>query len=150
MAGAPRLQIPGIYHATTRGNNGRPIYIEDDDRGLFVVMLHRIAARYEWQVHLWCLMTNHFHVLVEINSENLARGMQHLNGRYAQAFNHRHACTGHLFERRYASPLIESERQLRNTAVYVAHNPIAADLCDDARLWRWMGGPMLGAALHGR
>jgi putative transposase len=150
MARALRIQVPGIHHVTTRGNNGQPIYIDDQDRRLFVRMLDRIAGLLEWRVHLWCLMTNHFHLLVEIKAENLAQGMQRLNGRYAQAFNHRYGCTGHLFERRYASRLIQSEGQLQNTALYIVQNPVVADVCDDPRLWRWTGGPMLAAALQGR
>jgi putative transposase len=92
-------------------------------------------------------MTNHFHLLIETKTENLAQGMHRINSRYAHVANERHRRTGHVFERRYASRLIESETQLRNTAVYIAHNPVAAELCADARDWPWLGGPMLAEAL---
>jgi putative transposase len=143
----PRVQTPGPYHVTTRGNNGAPIYHDDDDRRLFVVLLHRTAAPLQWRVHLWCLMTNHFHLLIETKAENLAQGMQRLNSGYAHALNDRHERTGHVFERRYASRPIESERQFRNTALYIVHNPVAAELCEELGDWPWMGGLMLGAAL---
>jgi putative transposase len=147
MPRAPRIQTPGIYHVTARGNNRAPIYRDDDDRGFFVVLLHRTAAILDWQLHLWCLMTNHFHLLIETKTENLAQGMHRINSRYAHAANERHRCTGHVFERRYASRVIESETQLRNTALYIGHNPVAAELCEEARDWPWTGGPMLAEAL---
>jgi putative transposase len=135
---------------TTRGNNGRPTYLDDEDRQLFTLMMNHIARLFDWRVLLWCLMTNHYHLLVEIEAENLAHGMQRLNGRYAQAFNQRHGCTGHIFERRYASRLMQSEGQLRNTAFYIVDNPVVANVCDEGRFWRWMGGPLLRQALQGR
>jgi putative transposase len=132
---------------TTRGNNGTPLFRDDDDRGFFVFLLHRTAAILDWRLQLWCLMTNHFHLLIETKTENLAQGMHRINSRYAHAVNERHRCTGHVFERRYASRLIVSEPQLRNTALYIGHNPVAAELCEEARDWPWTGGPMLAVAL---
>jgi REP-associated tyrosine transposase len=138
-----------VYHVTARGNNGAEIYRGDEDRELFVALLHRTSARLDWRLHLWCLMTNHFHLLIETNTENLAQGMHCINSRYAHAVNERHGCTGHVFERRYASRLIESDTQFRNAALYIVHNPVAAELCEDARDWPWLGGRMLVAALGG-
>jgi putative transposase len=141
-----RIQTPGPYHITTRGNNGAPIYFADDDRRLFVLMLSSTAAFFGWRTHLWCLMTNHFHLLIETKTENLAQGMHRLNSLYAHTFNDRHQLTGHVFERRYFSKLIESETQLRDTALYIVHNPVAAELCAEAPDWRWIGG-LLAATL---
>jgi putative transposase len=73
--------------------------------------------------------------------------MHRINSRYAHAFTERHRCTGHVFERRYGSRVIESETQRWNTAVYIAHNPVAAELCEEARDWPWTGGLMLAEAL---
>jgi putative transposase len=92
-------------------------------------------------------MTNHFHLLIETKTENLAQGMHRINSRFAHAVNERHGRTGHVFERRYASRVIESESQLENSARYIAYNPVAAELCAEARDWPWTGGPMLAAAL---
>ena len=132
---------------TARGNNRAAIYHDDDDRGLFVFLVHRTAAILDWQVLLWCLMTNHFHLLIETKTETLAQGMHRINSRFAHAVNERHGRTGHVFERRYASRVIESETQLENTSRYIGHNPVAAGLCEDARDWPWIGGSLRPAAL---
>ena len=142
MPRPPRIQTPGLYHVTTRGNNGAPIYAGDTDRRLFLVLLHRTAAVLEWDLELWCLMTNHFHLLVETKHPNLARGMHRINSLYAHIANDRQQRTGHVFERRYFSTPIESESQLTNAALYIVHNPVAAGLCSDARHWPWTGGSL--------
>jgi putative transposase len=139
---SPRIQTPGLYHVTTRGNNGAPIHCEDSDRRLFLLLLDKIAARFDWQIHLWCLLTNHFHLLLETKTENLALGMHRLNSLYAHAVNDRRERTGHLFERRYFSKLIESDTQLRDTALYIVHNPVAAGLCGEPLEWPWTGGEL--------
>jgi putative transposase len=133
---ALRIQAPGLHHVSTRGNNGAPIYL-DDDRKLFVAILHRTSVLRDWRLHLWCLMTIHFHLLIETRTENLAQGMHSINSRHAHAVNERHRRSGHLFERRYSSRLIESEAQYRNTALYIVHNPVVAELCEDPRDWPW-------------
>jgi putative transposase len=138
----PRIQTPGLYHITARGNNGAPIYLADEDQLLFLILLHRTAGLFDWALHLWCLMTNHFHLLIETKRENLAQGMHRLNSLYAHAVNDRQERTGHVFERRYFSNPIESESQLRHTALYIVHNPVAAELCAEARDWPWTGGAL--------
>ena len=141
-----RDQSPGYYHLTTRGNDGRPIYLSDADRNLFLGLLHRVAVLSPWQVHAWCLMTNHFHLLIEIPTENLASGMHRLNGAYAQWFNERHDRTGHLFGRRYYARRIEGDRQLANTVQYLLDNPVKAGICTNPFRWPWLGGPLIDAA----
>lgn len=130
-----------------RGNNRAPIYFEEQDQRLFLVLLRTTAARFEWDVLLWCLMTNHVHLLIETKKDNLARGMHRLNTLYAHAINDRHGRTGHLFERRYFSKPIESEVQLERTAFYIVHNPVAADLCATARDWPGTGGRLAATIL---
>ena len=141
-----REQSPGYYHVTTRGNNGATIYLNDVDRDVFLALLRRVAGDARWRVHAWCLMTNHFHLLVEVPPESLARGMHRLNGVYAQWFNERHDRTGHLFERRYSATRVEGDRQLRNTVQYLLNNPVKASLCANPFSWPWLGGPMIDAA----
>jgi putative transposase len=143
----PRIQTPGPYHVAARGNNRAAIYGHDDDRKLFLALLHGTAARLEWEVQLWCLMTNHYHLLIETKFENLAHGMHRINSLYARIVNERDARTGHLFERRYFSNPIESDSQLRATALYIVHNPVAAELCRDARDWPWTGGALAAQIL---
>ncbi len=146
----PREQSPGHYHVTTRGNGGANIYLGSDDRHLFLAMLDRIVLDLSWSIHAWCLMTNHFHLIVEIPSENLSAGMHRLNGLYAQWFNERHGRKGHLFERRFSAKRIEDDEQLYNTAQYILQNPVKAGLCSNPFDWRWLGGKLLVAARPAR
>jgi putative transposase len=132
---------------TARGNNRAAIYGDDDDRRLFLFLLHRTAAILDWRLLLWCLMTNHFHLLIETKTENLAQGMHRINSRFAHAVNERYGRTGHVFECRYGSRVIESETQLDNTARYIGQNPVAAELCEEARDWPWTGGSVRAVAL---
>jgi putative transposase len=141
-----RDQSPGYYHVTTRGNDRRAIYLNDVDRELFLGLLRRVAVTCRWRLHAWCLMPNHFHLIVEISAENLARGMHQLNGVYAHWFTERYERTGHLFERRYSAKRVEGDEQLGNTVEYVINNPVEAGLCANPFRWRWLGGPLIDAA----
>src|SRR5262245_56726144 len=97
MARPLRLEFPGaIYHITARGNAKDAIYLDDDDRNRFLTILARVVKRYEWLCHAYCLMGNHYHLVLETPRPSLAAGMQHLNGVYAQGFNQRHDRVGHV------------------------------------------------------
>jgi REP element-mobilizing transposase RayT len=112
MARPRRVLIAGAYyHVTTRGNNGRPIVADDGDRAVFVHILNQVQHRYHWRVHAWCLMGNHYHLVVETPEPNLSAGMRDLNGGYARSFNDCHGRKDHLFGRRYHAVLIESDEQ---------------------------------------
>jgi putative transposase len=148
MPRPPRIQSPGWYHVTTRGNDGAPIYVDDRDRNLFLALLSRVASASRWDLDLWCLMTTHFHFLIRTRDPNLSRGMHRLNGRYAQLFNERHKRTGHLFERRFSGTPIEDERQMARTIAYVLENPVKAGLCATAAEWRWSGGRLRDLVLN--
>lgn len=142
MPRLPRDQGPGYFHITTRGNNGRDIFETVDDRRVFLALLRRTAHEREWLLQTWCLMTNHFHLVLEVRHANLSAGMQRLNGVYAQWFNAWHLRTDHLFGRRFWAKRIQGETQLRTTAEYVIHNPVRAGLCADPWDWRWTGGAL--------
>jgi REP element-mobilizing transposase RayT len=146
MGRAPREETPGYYHVTMRGNAGIDIYGNTVDRDRFLTLLGWISHDEIWTVHAWCLMSNHFHLIVEIRKENLSAGMHRLAGRYARWFNETYDRTGHLFERRYSAKRIEGEVQLRNTAEYILANPIRAGLCTNPWDWRWLGGDLLTPA----
>jgi putative transposase len=137
-----RDQAPGYFHITTRGNNRRDVFLTADDRLVFLSLLRRVARERQWVLQTWCLMTNHFHLVVETRYPNLSAGMQRLNGVYAQWFNTWHSRKDHLFGRRFWSKRIENEMQLRDTAEYVIHNPVRAGLCTDPWDWRWTGGAL--------
>lgn len=132
---------------TTRGNNKRDVFYTVDDRRLFLKLLSRVARDREWVLATWCLMTNHFHLLVDTPQANLSAGMERLNGVYAKWFNAAHGRRDHLFGRRFWSRRIEDEPQLRDTAEYIIHNPVRAGLCSDPWDWRWTGGSLYGIDL---
>lgn len=140
MARPLRIQIPGYYHVTTRGNDGMDIYLDVADRHLFLALLDRIADESAWVLHAWCLMTNHFHLVVENRQANLSAGMHRLNGLYARWFNERHERSGHVFGNRFSAKPIKDDRQLYNTAEYVFDNPVRAGLCRSRQEWPWLGG----------
>lgn len=148
MPRPPRIQEPGWYHVTTRGNDGAPIYSDDGDKNLFLALLSRIAEASKWEVGLWCLMTTHFHVVVQTRDRNLSTGMHRLNGRFAQLYNERYMRTGHLFERRFSATPIEDEGHMENTVAYVLNNPVKAGLCPNAAEWPWSGGRLRDLALN--
>ena len=138
MPRAGRLQIAGAaYHITARGVARQPLFRDDRDRAQFLKLLDDVVARHEWACHAFVLMTTHYHLLVRTPNPDLARGMQRLNACYAQHFNRRHGQTGHRFERRYHSVLIESDSQVLELIRYLALNPVRAGACREAAAWRW-------------
>jgi putative transposase len=144
----PRLQIPGgIYHVGTRGVRREEIYRSPGDYELFACIFGRIVERFEWRCHTYCLMPNHYHLLIETPAPNLSAGMQRLNSDYAQWFNHLHGFSGHVFERRFFSRLVESNYDLIELARYVMLNPVRAGLCEEASGWAWSSyRPLVGEA----
>jgi putative transposase len=125
------------YHGMARGVDGQRIYRVDDDFEFFIRLLVIVERRFEWVVHAYCLMPNHYHLVVETPLPNLPAGMKHLNGVYAQGFNRRYGRVGHLFQARYESRVIESEEYKRVAIGYVLDNPRRAVLCEDYRHWLW-------------
>ncbi len=133
-----RVQFEGaLYHVTTRGNWKRPIYLDDRDREVFLALLAQVVEQYGWICHAYCLMDNHYHLLVQTPEANLAEGMRALNGRYARAVLVRHGRGGHLFGRRYHAVLIERHEHLLEVARYVVLNRVRARLCADVHDWPW-------------
>jgi REP-associated tyrosine transposase len=134
-----------------RGNNKGAIYSSDDDRRLFLACLGMARRRCGWRVHMYCLMTNHYHVLVETPTPNIAVGMQWLNSRYAHRFNEMYERVGHLFQRRYADGLIEDDDHLQTVMRYIPLNPVKAGLCDKPEDYAWSSyGPTIGLGVRPR
>lgn len=133
----PRAQAPGIYHVTSRGNRGQDVFVADDDRVRFFALLETICPKAEWIVHAYCLMPNHYHLVVEIGTPTLSRGIQALNGVYAQTFNRRHRYVGHLFQGRFHSVRVETDPHLLELARYLPLNPVRARLCGEPADWPW-------------
>jgi len=113
------------------------IFANPGDYELFGSIFGRVVERFEWRCHTYCLMPNHYHLLVETPAPNLSAGMQLLNGSYAQWFNDLYGLSGHVFERRFFSRLVESSYDLLELVRYVVLNPVRAGLCDHASDWRW-------------
>jgi REP-associated tyrosine transposase len=114
-----------------------PIVIESYDRNWLMTILADVVARSRWRLYAYCLMGNHFHLVVRTELELLSAGMKLLKGRYAHLFNQRHRRSGHLFEARYASIPIRREQHAIQVMAYVALNPVAAGLCPRAADWLW-------------
>jgi putative transposase len=148
MPRAPRLQIPGgIYHLGCRGVRREAIYTSFGDYELFGNIFRRVVERFDWRCHTYCLMPNHYHLLVEAPAPNLSVGMQRLNGTYAQCYNELYGFSGHVFERRFFSRLVESSYDLLELVRYIVLNPVRAGICDQASDWRWSSyGALAGEA----
>lgn len=133
-----RVVVPGtFYHVFTRGNRKGDIVADDADRVSFLRIVADVAARRYWCCISYCLMTNHYHLLLETPHNDLSAGMHDLNGRYAQAFNRRHSFSGHVFEQRFAAIAAESDWHLLELCRYVVLNPVRAGLCTHPAEWPW-------------
>jgi REP element-mobilizing transposase RayT len=138
MARAPRPLGSGVtYHVAARGNNGQGIYAGDADKRRFLRLLGSIAMRRGWSLAGYCLMGNHFHLLVTTSEANLSDGMRDLLSRYSRYFNRRRGRTGHLFSPRFLSVVVDRDEQLLVVARYIARNPVRAGLCQSALDWEW-------------
>ncbi len=138
MARPLRIEYEGaVYHVTSRGNASAEIFLDDIDRTRFLEVLASTVERFSWICHAYCLMANHFHLLVETPQPNLSRGMQHLNGVYTQWFNRQHSRFGHLVQGRFKSIVVEKESYLLELARYIVLNPVRAQMVRSARDWRW-------------
>jgi len=134
----PRIEhAGGVFHVVARGNERALVFRDDRDRERFLEILGEVAVRYRWRVLAYCLMGNHFHLLVMTLDPTLARGMRQLNGVYAQWFNRRHRRVGHLFQGRYKAVSVQTDVHLRRAVRYVIRNPIRAGLSSRPGQWRW-------------
>jgi putative transposase len=131
MARKLRVQYPGaVYHVMNRGDRREPIFDDDQDRVIFLETLGEACEKTDWQVHAWCLMSNHFHLVSETPRGNLVPGMQWLLGVYTNRFNHRHKEFGHLFSGRYKALHVDGSGSgyLKAVCDYVHLNPVRAGL----------------------
>ena len=138
MAREPRIEVPGgIYHVASKGNRGCLIYSDDFERRVFLKLLTVATSRFHWTCHSFCLMSNHYHLLVQLELGGLSAGMQLLNGSFARFSNRRNGWDGHLFRNRFWSELIESEHHLLEASRYIVLNPVRAGLCTAPEEWSW-------------
>lgn len=133
-----RLEFPGaLYHVTSRGDRKALIYIDQTDRLVWLSILEQVCASYNFIIHSFCQMTNHYHLVLETVEGNLTQGMQQLNGIYSQYFNRRHNLVGHVFQGRYKGILVQRETYLLELTRYVVLNPVRANLVALPEEWQW-------------
>lgn len=138
MARPLRIQYDGaLYHITSRGNARKAIYRDDEDRRIFLDTLLNVNKRYNWICHAYCLMNNHYHLIIETPDGNLSKGARQLNGVYTQIYNRRHHRVGHIFQGRYKAILIEKGSHLLEVCRYVVLNPVRAKAVERPEEWRW-------------
>ena len=138
MARALRPDFAGAtWHVFSRGNNHQPIFLDDADRLRFLELLGDAVERYKWIVYEYELMTNHYHFALDTPEPTLSRGMQWLNGKYAQWFNRRHRRDGHLFQGRFGGEAVEKETELLNVCGYIALNAVDAGIVERPEDYRW-------------
>jgi REP element-mobilizing transposase RayT len=138
MARPLRIEYPGaVYHITSRGNARQSIFLQDKDREKFLEILSETKARYNWLCHGFCLMDNHYHVLIETIDSTLSQGMRQLNGVYTQSFNRRQNRVGHVFQGRYKAVLVQKDTHLLELCRYVVLNPVRAKMVEHPGDWIW-------------
>ena len=138
MARPLRLEFSGaLYHVTARGDRREPIYDDDEDRAAFLDIFGTVIEDFNWVGHAYCLMGNHYHLLVETPDANLAKGMRQLNGSYTQWSNRRHRRIGHLLQGRYKAILVDKDSYLLELCRYIVLNPVRAGMVKSPSRWQW-------------
>jgi len=126
-----------VYHITSRGNARRSIFKDDEDREMLLNTLEEVNDRYHWLCHAYCLMNNHYHIVIETPDGDLSKGMRQFNGVYTMRFNRRHGSVGHVFQGRYKAILVQKENYLLEVCRYVVLNPVRARVAKTPGEWAW-------------
>ena len=138
MARPLHLEFAGaLYHVTSRGDRREAIYEDDEDRARFLEALGNVIGAFNWRCHAYCLMSNHYHLVIATPDGNLSKGMRQLNGVFTQWSNRRHRRAGHLFQGRFKAVLVDQESHLLELARYVVLNPVRAGMVKAAEDWPW-------------
>lgn len=133
-----RIEFEGaLYHVTARGNRQESIFYGDDDRAMFLRTLGKVVSRYNWICHAYCLMDNHYHLMIETPEGNLSAGMRQLNGVYTQTLNRSHGKVGHVFQGRFKSIVVEKDSYLLELCRYIVLNPVRIGCCAHPDEWAW-------------
>jgi putative transposase len=139
-----RIEFPGaLYHVTSRGNAREAIVRDDADRQMWLAVLGEVLSRGHWLCHAYCLMDNHYHLLVETPEADLSYGMRQLNGVYTQRFNRQHGRVGHVFQGRFKAILVERDSYLLELSRYIVLNPVRARMVTHPKRY-----PCTGMAHH--
>ncbi len=133
-----RIEYPGaVYHVTSRGNARAKIFRTESDKRTFLDLLFDAVTRFHLICYAYCLMNNHYHLLLETPEGNLSKSIRHLNGVYTQRFNRKYSRPGHVFQGRYKAFLVDRESYLLELCRYVVLNPIRAKLVETPEKYRW-------------
>ena len=127
----------GWFHVYARGVAGLPPFPAPQDRTALLALVFKCEGRFELGVGAACVMTTHYHLVVEATQDVLSRAMQWLQSRYARAFNKRYGRFGHVFAERFQARAVEGEDRVFETCAYVLLNPVKAGLCDRVEDWQW-------------
>ena len=126
-----------FYHVTSRGNERKDIFKSIQDRDKFLTYLHTATERYGAVVHVYCLMSNHYHLLFETPDGNLSQIMRHINGAYTNYYNTKRNRAGHLFQGRYKAILVEADEYAAELSRYIHLNPVRARMVGEPEAYRW-------------
>lgn len=138
MARKPRIHHPdGLYHVIFRGNGGQSVFLNDEDRYRFFLLLQEGTCRFGYHVHAFCLMTNHIHLALQVNDIPLSRCMHNLSFRYTRWVNWRQKRTGHLFQGRYKAVLVDGDCYLLELIRYIHLNPVRAGMVKYPEEYPW-------------
>ncbi len=138
MSRAWRIEYEGAYyHLLSRGNEGRDIFSEDKDRDVFLDTLGEMSERFEMDVHAYVLMDNHYHLLVCTRQPNLKKAMHWFGTTYTQRYNRQHDRSGHLFQGRYKSIIVQNDAYLLQLSYYIHRNPLRAGMVKRLADYRW-------------
>jgi len=133
-----RVQFPGAFHHVySRGNGKQNIFEDTSDRNLFMRLLESTICDCSWICHSFCLMQNHYHLLLETPEAMLSEGMQFLNGVYSSLFNKKYGRVGHVMQGRYHSPLVTNDGYFLELLRYMALNPVKSGFVEDPGQWNW-------------
>jgi REP element-mobilizing transposase RayT len=151
MPRQPRISFEdALYHITSRGNSKRAIFLDASDNEKFLSLLGAVVETSVWICHGFCLMNNHYHLIVETPHANVSEGMHELNGEYARFFNWKYNNVGHLFQSRFHSALVTQEAHFLELIRYIVLNPVRAGLVGDVCWWPWSSYGMVAQGEDGR
>lgn len=138
MPGKSRRDLPpGVVHVASHALGDGKLFLDDSDRTSFLELLGSIVYRFRWICTAYCLMSNHYHLILDTDAESLSRGIQALNSVHTRTFNSRHRRSGRLFRRHFMSNRIDDDYRFRNVLKYIVNNPVDAGMCSHPGEWPW-------------